>query len=593
MVMGRVKIPHILLLACSLILVCAVVYLAANRSLSSTLEGETAEVAREFLEGNGLLINHLNGQEDLDKPALYYWIIALLSSVAPSWELAARIPSIASLFLLAFAIYRLRDPSDSYMLFPLTCFVIISSPKVLLMAQTGRMDMLFTAACFGSIVAFYLFWKNGQDRGEYLGCPTGFFVLAACAVMLKGPVGAILTFCPVAIFLCAEGKWHVLKRVFLGKGIILFFALTVPWYAAASIATDFRFFHRFILEENLSRFTSLIPGGPYKDFSHHPINRYFVYFLTGFFPWSLVWPFWVYDILRNWKQRDKRSRLLFIYFWFVFIFFTLAISKRSDYILPLYPAGALLTVLFMLDGQKKWRVETPYLALFAVLFAAGSALSIVSIIALNEGPDRLAHFFRATKKMEMYFYLLSKYNFLLIGLIALAIIGLFGLLSRWILARRWERDRLLGLFSVLMTTSLALFVTVFLTSVYKEKDARQFCKEIAHVVKDSPLYYYGFWDEECTFYLHRRINSIYSIKLLQEKINGDEKIFLILKGQELKNLEQKGISFPFICREKAPPFRPLVLVSNAPVEGDNCPQPPKTILYKAPREALVAKLFSY
>jgi len=45
--------------------------------------------------------------------------------------------------------------------------------------------------------------------------------------MLKGPVGAILTFCPVVVFLCINRKWRMVKRVFLSKGIVVFLALIV------------------------------------------------------------------------------------------------------------------------------------------------------------------------------------------------------------------------------------------------------------------------------------------------------------------------------------------------------------------------------
>ena len=557
-----------LFLACSLVLILAALYLAVNRSLSSTLEGESAEIAREFLEGHAIVVNHLNGQEDLDKPALYYWIIALVSKLVHKWELAARLPSIASVFMLALAIYLIGSPSDSRLLFPLTCFVMVTSPKVLLMSQTARMDMLFTAACFGSVVAFYLFWKGMEEEGAGSGFPVGFFVLAACAVLLKGPVGAILTFCPVAIFICMERRWHMLRSVFLGRGMILFLVLTVPWFVAATVETNFRFFHRFVLEENLSRFTSMIPGGTFKNFSHHPMNRYFLYFLAGFFPWSIIWPFWVYEVVRNWNEKDSKAKLFFIYFSFIFIFFTMAISKRSDYILPLYPAGAFLTAQFILKGQKRWRVEAPYVAFFAIMFMAATLLSALSFALIFHGPEGLPHFLSRLKKLELYSFLLLKYPYLVATLVLLATVNFVGLISLCVGRKKRHQGKAFISLSppVLMTISLVLFVTVVLSSIYKEKDTRGFCKEVACLVKNCPLYYYDFWDEECTFYLHREINAIYGVERLRSEINKGEKIFLILRDSQLRTLQQKGIYFPFVCRKNSPPLRPLVLVCNKPME---------------------------
>jgi len=567
MVIDSSRTPQSILLACSLILILSALYLAANRSLSSTLEGESAEIAREFLEGPSLIVNHLNGQEDLDKPALYYWVIALVSKIAPSWELAARLPSIVSIFLIALAIYLIQAPTDPPMFFPLTCFIMAASPKVLLMSQTARMDMLFTAACFGAMVGFYLYWEKAQEKIEDVGSPISFFILAAGAVMLKGPVGAILTFCPVVVFLCINRKWRMVKRVFLSKGIVVFLALILPWYLAATLETDFRFFHRFILEENLSRFTSLIPGGAYKDFSHHPINRYFIYFLVGFFPWSMIWPFWVYDVIRNWKKKDGRIRLFFIYFAFVFIFFTLAISKRSDYILPLYPAGALITALYALERPKSWQMEVPFITFFGLLFIAGISLSLLAVLLLSKGTSTLPHFLSKLKELETFSYFLSEYPFLPRVLVLLTVVSFFGLISKWVPRNRgWGINRL-SLFSILMTFSIAILVSVLLTTLYGEKDPRRFCNQVAQLAKDSPLYYYDFWDEECTFYLHRRIYTLYGKKKLMETISREDKAFFIIRERDLLKLDQEGVFFSFVFRKDSPRLRPLVLVSRNAARG--------------------------
>ena len=97
-----------------------------------------------------------------------------------------------------------------------------------------------------------------------------------------------------------------------------------------------RFFIRQILEESL--------GTAAGDYGRHQPPYYFV---SNFFlnqaPWSVFFPPLVLFLYRR-RRALFEDPLLFPLVWLVsvFLFFSLALGKRAVYILPLYPAFALL-----------------------------------------------------------------------------------------------------------------------------------------------------------------------------------------------------------------------------------------------------------
>ncbi len=564
--------PHVFALLCSILLIfSASLYLASTRGLTETLEAESAEIAREFIEGASILINHLNGQEDLDKPPLFYWTIALISRVCPNWELAARLPSLISACLIIYLFFRLPYHGEYWMAAALSGFIFISGIKVFWMSQMARIDMSFTAASFFGLWAAYkaIMDSQGERTENPQKIPWAFFISAGVAVMLKGPVGAIIVFIPVFLYLAIEKRWRLIRHIFLGKGMLLFLLMTIPWFVTASIETDFRFFHRFILEENLSRFTNLIPGGTFKEFNHSPIYSYPIYFLTGFFPWSIAAPFWTYEIIKDWKNKDELSRLSFIYLLFVFLFFSMALSKRSDYILPVYPVASYLTVRYFLDSRDRLKpLKLIILLTFTILILTGLCLSLSASVVVFLAPTTWNTFLKdipVSNSMLFFLYSLPKY---LPAFLALLIIGFSGLFFYMKGNDGHEVENIVLPYALHMCCVFLLSSLVLIPALYKHKDARPFCHNVAKIVDSNPLFYLGFWDEECTFYLHRRIPRLHLAEFL-EKTEAGERLFLILREKDFTRLPKKGISFPFVYRQDSPLLRPLVLVSNQAIQQDN------------------------
>ncbi len=554
-------------------LVCfftACLFMSYERSLCETLEAESALIAQAFSKGETLFINHLNGQEDFDKPPGYYYVIAACHLFCPNWELSARLPSILSALLFIFLFSRLTSyEGKSKRFFMLLATIFLFCPKIIWMSQIARMDLFFSLLCFTSIFFFIKAWKvfckeqlpNTYLRGRDI---SAFFFFAAMAVMVKGPVGAILVFVPVTLFLFIEKKSFLVRRLFLSPNFLIFLIFCLPWFIYATVKTDFRFFYRFILEENLSRYTTLIPGGEFKEFNHSPLSRYFVYFLTGFFPWSLIMPFSLFSTIRVWVERGTTERLLFIYCVFVFVFFTLATSKRSDYILPLYPAAAYLCAIYVLR-TKKGHIILSLVTYFltGAAFFLGLAFCLPSLVLHLGRPLDISNHLSVLlgeKKLAIFVVSLWKENFLAFFLLLIS--SLFCIYFLMKIRKRHEITLCLLSLLILAGLMILLFGTHIGPAIYKRKDVRPFCKHVRRVVGKRDLYYAGFWDEECTFYLERKIQRVELNKAAEEVKRRKPPVFFIIDGKRYKRLKELVVQIPYGYSDPNLLLRRLVLISN-------------------------------
>jgi 4-amino-4-deoxy-L-arabinose transferase-like glycosyltransferase len=180
-------------------------------------------------------------------------------------------------------------------------------------------------------------------------------IFLALAVLAKGPVGVVIPIGIVVIFLFYTGNLRSgLAELRLGRLILVFLAITLPWYVLVIGANGEAYIESFFGYHNVERFTRVVN-------SHWaPIWFYLVVVPIGFLPWSAYLPvaitrlrFWQ---IQRWRQQPRASHLsLFALIWFGVIlgFFTIAATKLPSYTLPLLPAAAILVALFWSDQLDK------------------------------------------------------------------------------------------------------------------------------------------------------------------------------------------------------------------------------------------------
>jgi 4-amino-4-deoxy-L-arabinose transferase-like glycosyltransferase len=201
-------------------------------------------------------------------------------------------------------------------------------------------------------------------------------------VLAKGPIGYLLPMTALGLFLMIKNYrpvpnvvqktvekpglsafltrldiFGVLKRILASffvslwqlrplTGIAVTMAVAMPWYYLVAQRTSGEWLMTFIVDFCYRPFTQPI-------LSHDgPFWYYLPAVLIGFFPWSVFLGPTCVDLYRRFRAHHPWSDslvLLCCLFGSWFIFWSICSTKLPHYLLPVYPALALLTACF-LDG---------------------------------------------------------------------------------------------------------------------------------------------------------------------------------------------------------------------------------------------------
>jgi 4-amino-4-deoxy-L-arabinose transferase-like glycosyltransferase len=205
-----------------------------------------------------------------------------------------------------------------------------------------------------AIAAFYFWQRNGHNRAARATC----YIASACAVLTKGPAGLALPGMVICGFLALEGGLRLLLRLFSWPLAGVVALIVAGWYASAHALGGSDFFSLQILRENVERFLGT------NKFSTKSTHLNMVIALaTETLPWNLVL---LWSLLRRLGGRREDVAGRFLHAWWISIFavFFLAASSRAVYLLPLYPAVALLAArafAAIIPGDTTWAAQTaPY-----------------------------------------------------------------------------------------------------------------------------------------------------------------------------------------------------------------------------------------
>lgn len=315
-------------------------YGLAQFGLIGADEPRYAQVAREMLQRQDWITPVLGGQPWLEKPPLYYWQAMLAYSVFGVSDWAARLPSALDATFLVLAMYfflrRFRRGFEvDGALIPASCAAIIGY------ARAASTDMPLTAAFAIGLLAWWTWRESGKK--VYLG---GFYIFIALGMLAKGPVAPFLAAAIIVVYAVAVRELKLILKTFWLPGVILFCAIALPWYILVQIRNP-QFFHDFIIEHNLGRFS--------RNIYHHtePFWYYAPIAALAVLPWTV---FTITALAKStrawWENRQSAAfggnlRIHFRVFagcWFSvpIVFFSFSESKLPGYILPAIPAAALL-----------------------------------------------------------------------------------------------------------------------------------------------------------------------------------------------------------------------------------------------------------
>ena len=313
-------------------------------------EGRNAEAGREMYERGAWISPTFNYEPRFAKPVLVYWLMSLSYHTFGVNEFSARFPSAAfgmGLILLQYLfLARCRGP-----------VVALFGAAMLLLnvgiLGLGRMALTDSVLNFFIALALYGFWLGFYGKGRTRHWMWIFYVGMALATLTKGPVGFLIPLMTVGFSLLLVREWTGFwQRGFPLAGPLIFLLLALPWYGAMLMVHGNQYIGS-ARADTVGRFSGAMEGHGGTPLFYIPI------FLVGFFPWSGWLPFAWFQAFRRWRAAWKQStnklsaplelRLdWFVAIWVLagLIFFSLSSTRLPHYIVPLFPAAAILTASF-------------------------------------------------------------------------------------------------------------------------------------------------------------------------------------------------------------------------------------------------------
>jgi len=475
-------------------------------------EPRYAEVAREMVKTGNYIVPHINGEIYPDKPPLFFWIVALCSKPFGDVSAAtARFPSaLATLgvLLLTFLIGRkLYNPAVGFF----AGLILITTTQFFWLSLRANIDVTLT---LWTTLAIYLFYCGyTREQGKNICYLLAYFFMGL-ATITKGPVGFFIPLITLVLFLITQKQYRQLKEIKLIPGFLIILAIAALWLVPACITGGNEYTQNILFKQTFGRAVD--------SYSHkQPFYYYLVNFPADFNPWTIFIPSAIILFWRK-KKQGETLNITFPLVWFAgtFIFFSLVSGKRNLYLLPLYPAAALLMARFWYDvievakEQPAKLITIPFYILFGAL-TLGS-LGFSAVLALENKTSLMSKFEIDLSNVPLY---------------PMIILFLAGGVTGLVLLKNKARAVFpFALVAVIMLAGFFFSVVSFLPAINTFKSGKPFCERIAKIVKPADkLVTFRFHPESFNFFMKRSpIPVIDEYKDLKALLVSPEKVYCLI-----------------------------------------------------------------
>ncbi len=307
-------------------------------------EAVFSEATREMVISRDWITPTYNGENRYDKPILFYWLMAASYKVFGINEFGARFPSACAAVLLICLLFLSVKSFSGGESATFSALSAALSAYYLVYSRAAVTDMTLTLFIALSLFSFYRSSTEGPAGNRmYL---YGFYLFAALAFLTKGLIGIIFPFGIAIVYSAVTGGPRGIKKVFSFKGLLLFIAVAAPWYLAEVMINGREFIDQFFIKHHFRRYTDVISG------HRGPVYYYLIVIVIGLFPWISFLPSGIRSAL---KKRNPFHLFALVWLAFIFLFFSLSTTKLPNYILPAFPAAAVLIGAGISEEKVNWR----------------------------------------------------------------------------------------------------------------------------------------------------------------------------------------------------------------------------------------------
>ncbi|MHB8253192.1 MAG: phospholipid carrier-dependent glycosyltransferase [Acidiferrobacter sp.] len=381
-----------------------------TRELGAPDEARYSEIPREMVATGHYISPRLDGVLYFEKPPLFYWLqtfsIRLFGLGQWSlrfWTAFFAVLGCVAVYVVGRSLYNRRTGFLSAMVLG-TSFLYFGMGHVI------TLDMAVSVLASLSLFAFILANRKPMGRERRFGMWAA-FVFAALATLTKGLIGIVFPMMAIGLWIIVLWDWALLKRMYLPTSFALFLLVAAPWHILVQLKHP-TFLHYYFVRQHFERFLT------------HVAHRYqpFWYFLPilllGILPWSaFVVQAIRFNLRFRWRERAQHTETLLLMIWVasIFTFFSASDSKLVPYILPVFPALAILIGRY-LDDRWDRPLETVNRRVFVAIAPIGLILAAaIAFVVPASRPSLEPH----TLKVAMALLGAT----LAVGAIAAAVVG--------------------------------------------------------------------------------------------------------------------------------------------------------------------------
>jgi 4-amino-4-deoxy-L-arabinose transferase-like glycosyltransferase len=302
-------------------------------------------IADEALRNGSVFTFTNHGLLYADKPPLYLWIVMLGKVIFGTHCLLflgifSFLPALVVLYIMDKWVKE--NLSETQRL--AGQMMLLTSGYFLGAGLVLRMDMLM---CMFIVLALYTFFKIYQGKGRRTDSFL-FPVYLFMAVFSKGPVGIIVPFISIVVFLLVKGEIKAIGRYCGWKTWLVLFAFCLIWFTGVYLEGGSGYLDDLLFNQTVNRAVN--------SFHHkEPVWYYLISFWYTLAPWSLLYAGMLLAGLK--KKLITTDLELFFLSIIIPTFITLSLisAKLQIYMLPVFPFIAYLTILWLAKLKfEKW-----------------------------------------------------------------------------------------------------------------------------------------------------------------------------------------------------------------------------------------------
>ena len=339
--------------------------LLGSRALNEPDEGRYAEIAREMIETGDWVVPHLWYLPHLDKPPMTYWLAAVSMKLFGQNEWAARLPLALAGMSGVWAVWLLGGSLGGRRVGFWSALILQSSLLYFVMARMLTTDLFLAVFNTWAIYFFWRSWLVGVEvtrlssesgkemrsepphvgscspKGKIYGWHLAGWAAIALGFLTKGPIALAIPLVALATLVIYRWKGFKAKKLLwsgLAAGLALFWVLVLPWFL-----TLFRRLPEAFDYMTVYQAAGSVLGTTIKD-RQGSLFYFFGILAVGLLPWTFLLG-WLWR-RAHWRGLDLKSKggwiLLNTTAIFTFALFSFSQAKLPAYILPIFPALAVM-----------------------------------------------------------------------------------------------------------------------------------------------------------------------------------------------------------------------------------------------------------